>query len=233
MNTSVSVVIPVLNDTAALSNLLGLLLDGAAVPQEIIVVAAGDISPVLLDLTRRHGVTLLKASAAGRGLQLRQGAEAAGSPILWFLHADSEPPTNAMSVIAHAIAAGAVGGYFRFRFIGAPTPARRALAAAINLRSRIGVPYGDQGIFCRRDAYHACNGFGTSPLFEEVPLIRGLRVQGRFVALPASMGVSPRRWERDGWIRRSLMNRLLALGFALGVAPDRLARMYRHGDRSH
>jgi hypothetical protein len=47
------------------------------------------------------------------------------------------------------------------------------------------------------------------------------------------MGVSPRRWERDGWIRRSLMNRLLALGFALGVAPDRLARMYRHGDRSH
>ena len=54
-----------------------------------------------------------------------------------------------------------------------------------------------------------------------------LRRQGRLRALDTPIGVSPRRWERDGWIRRTVENRLLALGFALGVNPARLARRYR------
>jgi hypothetical protein len=44
--------------------------------------------------------------------------------------------------------------------------------------------------------------------------------------MPADIGVSPRRWERDGWIRRTVGNRLLALGHALGIPPHRLARRY-------
>jgi hypothetical protein len=42
----------------------------------------------------------------------------------------------------------------------------------------------------------------------------------------AALTVSSRRWERDGWLRRSLHNRRLAIAFAMGVAPETLARDY-------
>ena len=48
-----------------------------------------------------------------------------------------------------------------------------------------------------------------------------------FVALALPMAVSARRWERDGFVRRTLRNRALALGFALGVHARTLARWYR------
>ena len=116
-----------------------------------------------------------------------------------------------------------------FRFAGAPDWRKRALAALINARARVGVPYGDQGLFATRAAYEAAGGFADAPLFEEVPLVRGLRRQGRFVALGESIGVSPRRWERDGWLRRTLANRALALAYMAGAAPERLARRYGAG----
>ena len=34
------------------------------------------------------------------------------------------------------------------------------------------------------------------------------------------------RWERDGWITRTVQNRWLALRYALGASPERLAAAY-------
>jgi hypothetical protein len=101
------------------------------------------------------------------------------------------------------------------------------LARLINYRARYGIPYGDQGLFVARTAYDAVGGFADTPLFEEVPLVRKLRKRGSFAQVAASIGVSPRRWERDGWLQRSIGNRLLALAYTLGVPPRRLARRYR------
>ena len=81
-----------------------------------------------------------------------------------------------------------------------------------------------------RAAYEACGGFAHEPLFEEVRLVKRLRDRGTFVTLDEPLGVSPRRWERDGWLRRSAANRLLALGHALGISAARLAARY---DRPH
>jgi hypothetical protein len=44
--------------------------------------------------------------------------------------------------------------------------------------------------------------------------------------LPERIGVSTRRWERDGWIARTVQNRWLALRYAAGASPDRLAAAY-------
>ena len=75
--------------------------------------------------------------------------------------------------------------------------------------------------------YDAVGGFADTPLFEEVPLVRALRGRGTFTRVAAAIGVSPRRWERDGWLWRSFGNRLLALAYLLGVPPRRLARRYQ------
>jgi len=90
-----------------------------------------------------------------------------------------------------------------------------------------GMVYGDQGIFVRRDVYFELGGFAEWPLFEETRLVRRARSRGTFRVLPRSLGVATRRWERDGWLKRTLHNRWLALRFALGARPEALAASYR------
>jgi rSAM/selenodomain-associated transferase 2 len=223
----VAIVIPVLGDADALDCLLQQLAQLQPRAAEIVVVD-GDAGATSRAVCARHGIRHLTARA-GRGNQLRVGALATQAPALWFLHADVSVRREALSAIGQALDGGASGGYFRFSFAGPATAWKRVLAALINLRCRIGVPYGDQGLFFARAAYVAAGGFADQPLFEEVRLVRRSRAIGPFVALPMPIGVSPRRWERDGWLRRSLANRWLAFCYTAGVAPDKLARRYRSG----
>ncbi len=216
-----AVIVPVRDDAPALADLVRRLGDG---PDEIIVVTAGEDAAARA-VCERAGARCVP-SPAGRGAQQHTGALAAASDWLWFLHADATPSRAAVAAIRRAGRAGAVGGYFRFRFAGPQTPARSLLARLINLRARLGVPYGDQGLFFRRDVYLACGGYPDAPLFEEVSLVQAARRRGPFVALATPIGVSTRRWDRDGWIRRTVSNRLLAIGYAMGISPRRLARFY-------
>lgn len=220
----IAAIIPVLGDAGELDALCHHLRGMNAGPSEILVIDGANDAQVR-ELCNRWGATHL-ASRAGRGHQLHTGALSAHSELLWFLHADAMPAADATQAMLQAIARGAIGGYFRFRFTGARQWQKSALEVLINRRAQLGVPYGDQGLFVTRAAYLAAGGFPDVPLFEEVPLVKALRRAGRFVALATPIGVSPRRWERDGWLRRTIENRLLALRYMLGAPPARLARRY-------
>ncbi|MEQ1802114.1 MAG: TIGR04283 family arsenosugar biosynthesis glycosyltransferase [Gammaproteobacteria bacterium] len=222
---AVSVVIPVIGDNEMLGRLLARLRDLAAPPDEIVIVDGGS-SAGCRSLARRFRCVYV-GTRAGRGHQLHAGALRASGDVLWFLHADADPPEDGITLIRSRHLAGAAGGFFTFRFSGEPTWYKRTLAGLINWRTRFGTPYGDQGLFAGRANYDAAGGFADTPLFEEVPLVRALRRRGRFTRLAAPIGVSPRRWERDGWLWRSAGNRLLALAYMAGVPPRRLARRYQ------
>jgi rSAM/selenodomain-associated transferase 2 len=218
----ISIVIPTLADDAALAALLQRIRSWPRRPREIIVVD-GDTRASTRALCERQQAVWLP-SVHGRGVQLMKGAAHAHGSTLWFLRADCEPHPDSLTAISIAIDSGAVGGYFRFRFTGQRRWFKTLLEAAIRWRCRLGVPYGDQGLFAERESFDVCGGFAPTPLFEEVPLVKALRRQGRFEALSVPIGVSERRWQRDGWLRRALSNRLLALGYMAGLSPARLAR---------
>jgi len=222
---AVSVVIPVIGDNEMLARLLERLRNLPAPPDEIVIVDGGS-SAGCRSLARRFRCVYV-GTRAGRGHQLHAGALRASGDVLWFLHADAEPPVDGITLIRSRHLAGAAGGFFTFRFAGEPTWYKRVLARLINWRTRFGTPYGDQGLFVGRTTYDAVGGFADTPLFEEVPLVRALRRRGPFTRLATAIGVSPRRWERDGWLWRSANNRLLALAYMAGVPAHRLARRYQ------
>ena len=89
--------------------------------------------------------------------------------------------------------------------------------------------YGDQALFVQREAFLSAGGFAEQPLFEEVALVKVLRASGGLVCAGEGVQVATRRWEHDGWLLRSISNRLLATAYALGVSANTLHRWYTSG----
>lgn len=223
--SSFSVIIPCYHDEAKVANLLNQLQNVPHRPLEVVVVDGAN-DQACRKVCNQYGARWL-ADEPCRGRQLLSGAALAQGDVLWFLHADARLPPDPIMAMKFAIEQGAIGGYFRFRFDTPRAWPALLLEPAIAFRCRFGVPYGDQGLFMTRRAYVEAGGHSPWPLFEEVYLVRGLRRLGRFLALREPLFVDPRRWHRDGWWRRTWINRNLALAFARGVTPDKLAARYR------
>lgn len=224
MGMRVSIIIPTWQDNQALSRLLENLQQLDPMADEVVVVDGGADAGCQL-LCEQYDARWI-ASEPCRGRQLDQGARVANGDTLWFLHADSLIHTQALQQITTSINAGAVGGYFRFRFSGKRNIWLRWFERLTNWRTQIGTPYGDQGLFVTTSSYLQQGGFEHQPLFEEVRLIKNLRRSGQFVMLSQALATSPRRWNRDGWWRRIMINRGLALAYRLGVPASRLHRWY-------
>jgi hypothetical protein len=89
------------------------------------------------------------------------------------------------------------------------------------------LPYGDQGLVVWREDYDRAGGYLAIAVMEDVALVRALGRLTGVRLLPARIRVSPRRWEREGPVRRTVANWRLLLAYLAGVPADRLARRYR------
>jgi rSAM/selenodomain-associated transferase 2/rSAM/selenodomain-associated transferase 1 len=221
----VSIVVPILNDTESLARLLPTLPAGPDV--EIIVVNGGAADSRLTTLVDQHHHVSLLSAPAGRGRQMNVGALSGRGRWFLFLHADTRVPSEWLMELQRADSdPSIVAGSFQFQLDSAAWQAR-VIERAVRWRVRwLDLAYGDQALFVRRDAFHAVGGYREWPLMEDVDLIRRVRRVGRLYhsALPAV--TSARRWERDGWWRRSAHNVLLQALFFAGASPIWLAHRY-------
>ncbi len=219
-----SVIIPCFHDDDKLAHLLAQLQQLPNKVWQVIVVDAAGTSQCA-EICKQFGALQIKTEPC-RGQQLRTGAAQAMGDVLWFLHADAQLSPDPLTAMALALARGAIGGYFRFNFSRPRAWPAPILEAAIAWRCRFGVPYGDQGIFITRETYHQIGGHASWPLFEEVSLVRGARHLGKFLPLDEPIYIDSRRWQRDGWWRRTWHNRKLSFYFMCGVSPHKLAARY-------
>jgi rSAM/selenodomain-associated transferase 2 len=218
----ISIIVPVLGDAAAVERLLAQIPPD---PRVEILVVDGAAEPRLDDVTRvRHDVRVLR-SRRGRAVQMNAGARTASGDWLLFLHADSRMPDGWLDAFERTTR-GAGGGWFRFA-LDHPAWQARLIERGVRWRIRwLRLPYGDQGLFATRDLFESLGGYRDIPLMEDVDFVRRLAARTRMVEVPAPIATSARRWERDGWIRRSARNVVLLMLYFAGVAPSRLARWY-------
>lgn len=225
MTLPVGIVIPTLDEAAALP---GLLEDLAAldVPFDL-VIADGGSRDGTVAVAERAGARVIRAPA-GRGAQLRAGAAAVRGEWLCLLHADVRVPPDARHDLAATLADGTcAAAAWRLR-IDAPGWRYRALEWGAARRARLlGLVYGDQGLLVRRELYEAVGGVPDSPVMEDVALVRALRRRTPVRLLPSAIVVSARRWRREGPVRAWMRNVALIAAFLAGVTPARLARWYR------
>jgi rSAM/selenodomain-associated transferase 2 len=193
-----------------------------------IVLADGGSSDDSAAIARSAGARVILARR-GRGIQLCAGANAAAGAWLLFLHSDCVPEPGWSEAVAAFIAqpnAENLAGYFDFALDDA-NPVARRLEWIVAWRCHLlGLPYGDQGLLISRKLYNAVGGFAPLPLMEDVELARRLG-RHRLVRIGVRCVASARRYRQGGYWRRPLLNLFcLSLYFA-GVAPERIARIYR------
>jgi rSAM/selenodomain-associated transferase 2 len=220
---AISIIIPTLDEEAALGTTLDALsrLRGAV---EVIVVDGGSRDGTVA-LARARGVAVL-ASARGRGVQMHAGARAARGVVLWFLHADTLAPADAVEHITRALRTpGVVGGHFRLRLDGTSWP-DRFMTALQPLFAWLGLVYGDSAIFVRRQEYERVGGFKPFPLFEDLDFVRRLQRRGRMVRLAADVVTSSRRFEGRNFPLTFARWVGLQLLYWLGVSPHALIGLY-------
>lgn len=163
----------------------------------------------------------------GRGIQLNHGADLSSGNLLLFLHDDSIPPHNFCYSVRSVLDDPSVSlGCFRLAFQPS-TPTLDRIAAWANFRTRVfRLPYGDQGIFCRREIFQKAGGFKNRYLLEDVDFVRNCRPRGAVRMHPDSLLTSSRRYLTRGILRASFENHLILLLYYLGVQDSRLYSLY-------
>jgi rSAM/selenodomain-associated transferase 2 len=190
------------------------------------IVADGGSSDATAEVAGKNGARVLH-SDRGRGAQMHGGSCVARGDVLWFLHADTIPPPDAPAKILEVMRDPAVvGGNFGLDFDG-ESRAARALTFLYPHFRKLGLCYGDSGIFVRRETYVKLGGFKPYPIFEDLDLVRRLKLEGRFVHLDSRLTTSARRFEgRSFGLTFARWTALQTLYWA-GVSPCVLGKWYK------
>jgi rSAM/selenodomain-associated transferase 2/rSAM/selenodomain-associated transferase 1 len=220
-----SVIVPTVKPVAGLQPFLDELEAQLWPTDEIIVVQGRDLADE--EVHRLSARTRVVSSCRGRGRQLNRGVRESRGDLLWFLHADSLPPSNfAYHIRKLTIQPGLSLGCFRLAFPGI-NRALTLIARWANWRTRfLKLPYGDQGLFCRRETFDRLGGFSREYLMEDVDFVRAARRLGKLLSVEEVLTTSPDRYERRGVLRASLSNHLLFALYQLGVGDHKLYSLY-------
>lgn len=221
---AVSIIIPTLNEEQSIGRTLEALRP-AGRNTEVIVVDGGS-DDATAEIARSSGARVIR-SARGRGIQMHNGARIARGQALLFLHADTIVPQKAVERITEVLSRdpGTAGGNFDIRFEG-NSRAARLMTWLYPKVEKLGLHYGDSGIFVRASVYTEIGGFNPFPIFEDVDLVTRLKRRGRMVHLPLAVVTSSRRFEKGNFAltfaRWSIMQGL----YWIGVPPRVLNRLY-------
>ncbi len=205
----ISVIMPVLNESAALPSTAARLRD-LQPDHELIIVDGGSH-----DGTRQiaEQIGTLVDAPRGRGAQMNRGAETASGDVLVFLHADVWLEADALDSVARAVHSGYVAGTFSQRIDGT-RPLYRWIERVGDFRARrLGVLYGDAGVFVTRRAFEQAGRFPEVAIGEELSFSRAVRRVGPTTLLPSRIHISPRRWEANG----------IVSGRPCAIGPSRLS----------
>ncbi len=239
---SLAVIIPALNEAAALPATLSSLAAMDRPAAELIVVDGGSVDETRV-IAADAGATIVDWAPPNRAGQMNAGAAAATADHLCFLHADTLAPRDLEATIAAALAdpRTACGGFVSV--MRGPRKTRWATTAHNYLKTYYApllfrplsfargarLLFGDQAMFCRRADFEAVGGFDArQAIMEEADLcLRFVREgRGRIRQIHRLVYSSDRRVEKWGGLRSNLTYFYIGAMWGIGAPSRRLARAY-------
>ena len=222
-----SVILPTLNEGTTLPITLKALNGEWPGGNLQVIVVDGGSTDGTPELARKWGATVI-TSAPGRARQMNAGAAIATGSWLFFLHADTVPPSN-LPLHLRAAAKKGFPACFFVRFD------RQTESRWLRLFSRLSkfnidvFRFGDQSLFLSREQFKTVGGFREHlQLLEGHDIVVRLREKtGNFNVINQVVTTSSRRYFTYGIVFTQLIFVLIFSGHRLGVAHSTLLRIYR------
>jgi rSAM/selenodomain-associated transferase 2 len=247
-NHKISIIIPILNEADNISHLLQHLAENSSKENiaDIIIVDGGStdgsqeiVSHIVsssasetseerskkgLDCARPD-ITLLN-SKKGRAKQMNIGAKQATGNILYFLHADSFPPTNFDKHIINEVSKNNLAGCFRMKFDHNHWWLR--LASWLTQFRWRACRGGDQSQFITKQLFNELGGFNeTFMIYEDNDLINKLYAKNEFVVINKKIKTSARLYERVGIWKLQYHYWTIYVKKWFGASPEDLYQYYK------
>lgn len=221
----ISIIIVTLNEAQHVEAVVKLLMaNGGDSLRELFVVDGGSTDNTC-ELATKAGATVLRTKA-GRATQMNFGASHATGDLLYFVHADTRPPTSYVHDITTAVKQGYPIGCFRFQF-----DSDRLVLKVNSYFTRFDKMWcrgGDQSLFVTRKVFDELKGYRSDyKIMEEYDFINRARQKYTFKIIPKDVFVSARKYEDNGYFRVQIANLIVFNMYRFGYSQDAMVKMYR------
>jgi rSAM/selenodomain-associated transferase 2 len=229
----ISIIIPAYQEEENIGQTVAYLRQAAAANQitEIIVVDGGS-QDATLQKAVEGGAKAFVSPQKGRAAQMNTGAAFAEGEILYFLHADSVPPSSFANDILQALKQGYVAGCYRLKFDHNHWFLRaNAWFTRFNVNA---IRFGDQSLFVKREVFDRTGGFKEHlVVMEDQEIIGRIRRHGRFKVLNGYCTTSARKYLDNGVYRMQMLFFIIWLKYYMGYSQQHLVATYRRLIKQH
>ncbi|MGY0391663.1 TIGR04283 family arsenosugar biosynthesis glycosyltransferase [Bizionia sp. KMM 8389] len=237
MTNRISIIIPMFNEANNIASVLKHLIKNTDSKNiaEILVVDGGstdgsqhNVNTIINRLKTKKNIpnlSLLKASK-GRAKQMNYGVKHATGSILYFLHADSYPPTNFDQLIINKVVEGKFAGCFRLQFNSNHWWLQ--LAGWLTQFSWRASRGGDQSQFITKKLFDEIGGFDEAYIiYEDNILINELYKRNQFVVIQQKITTSARLYQKRGIWKLQFHFWAIYIKKWLGASPQDLYTYYK------
>lgn len=222
----ISIIIPTINEAVNINKLIPFIQKCCAGGTFEIIVADGGSSDNTQQATLTAGAIFICCPKKGRAAQMNAGAAIAIFDILYFIHADTLPPSSFYTDITKAVKDGYGIGRYRTAFSG-----KRWILKINAFFTRFDwfVCYGgDQTIFVTKAIFNAVNGYNEDLLImEEYDFTARARINNRYRIFANTAIVSDRKYDTNSWWRVQRANYITVKKFKKGVPQKELLENYK------
>lgn len=224
---NISVIIPAYNEESVIEQTVSTVFrrTNSQCLQEIIV-ADGGSRDRTRSLARKAGARVVTSPQKGRAAQMNCGARHSSGDILYFLHADSIPPSGFDEQVLARIRSGIPAGCFRLAFdLGHPLLRFYAWFTRFDMDA---FRFGDQSLFITRALFEKIGGFREDHLvMEDQEIVGRIKKAAAFEIIPDTVKTSSRKYREVGMIKLQLIFTAVFIGYHLGISQPALISWYR------
>jgi len=224
---TISVIIPALNESSHISDLLNFLkCESKGVVKEVIVVDGGSRDSTV-ELAKSAGAKVITTSLPSRAVQMNLGAANAKSELLYFIHADVKLLPCFVDDILKSIELGYDAGCYAYIFDSDKVMLK--VNSFFTKYRGIFCGGGDQTLFIRKEAFEALNGFNAEYcIMEDFEFYARIQKKYRFRLIPKRIKVSARKYENNSWLKVQLANFIVFTMFLFKFHPHKMKLTYNY-----
>ena len=226
----ISIIIPILNEANSIVLLLQHLIDNSSSTSisEIIVVDGGskdESFKMVSEFLLLNNKVVLISSERGRAKQMNLGKQKATGTILYFLHADSFPPSDFDQLIINEVEKGNLAGCFKMKFDHQHWWLQ--LASWLTQFKWRACRGGDQSQYITKILFDEIGGYDERfMIYEDNILINELYKINQFKVIQKPIVTSARLYERKGIWTLQYHFWTIYIKRWIGASPEEIYKYY-------